>query len=279
MSPALRALILLAGAAASLGGPPAAAQQLGRLFFTPEQRAALDARRKARVPDKPAAVVAASPTMRLDGFVQRSSGRSTIWVNREALDERSPEAPRIAPGGDPRVTVGVGESRARISLKPGETLDRGNGEVRDVISNGEIRVRRAGRELGGDASKLPAERSVFARQATLPGERRDEPPAALPAQPVESAAPLPGQAAASSTARLVYAAEEAEAKHRAQAQQVQALRAERAKGVTVPEEAFQSALALERRLASEAADLRSRANAAMEGDAAAERGAASPRRN
>jgi hypothetical protein len=28
-----------------------------------------------------------------------------------------------------------------VRLKPGETLDRGNGEVRDLIGDGEIRVR------------------------------------------------------------------------------------------------------------------------------------------
>jgi hypothetical protein len=67
------------------------AQELGRLFFTPEQRSALDARRKARVPDKPAAAVSASsPTMRLDGYVKRSGARSTVWVNGESVDERPP---------------------------------------------------------------------------------------------------------------------------------------------------------------------------------------------
>lgn len=127
----------------ALSAPCAAqSEQLGRLFFTPEQRAALDARRKARVPDKPAAAVVASPTMRLDGYVKRSGGPSTVWLNREALDEGSPEAPRIAPGADAGVSIGVGESRARVRLKPGETLDRGNGEVHDVIGDGEIRVRR-----------------------------------------------------------------------------------------------------------------------------------------
>ena len=136
--PALLAGVFLACAAL----PAAAQEQLGRLFFTPEQRSALDARRKARVPDKPTANVVVSPTMRLDGYVKRSSGRSTVWVNREALDEASPEAPRINPGRDAEVTVGVGESRARVTLKPGETLDRGNGEVKDVLGDGEIRVRR-----------------------------------------------------------------------------------------------------------------------------------------
>jgi hypothetical protein len=113
------------------------AQELGRLFFTPEQRSALDARRKARVPDKPAAVAVASPTTRVDGFVKRSRGPSTVWVNGEPLPEGAPEAPRIGP----RVSVPLGEGGRRAALKPGEVLDRGTGEVRDVIGDGEIRVR------------------------------------------------------------------------------------------------------------------------------------------
>jgi len=122
-----------------LAATPAFAQEVGRLFFTPEQRAALDARRKARVPDKPSATVAASPTTRVDGFVQRSGGPSTVWVNGEALPEGSGDLPRIGP----RVSVPLGEGGRRAALKPGQTLDRGTGEVRDVIGDGEIRVRRA----------------------------------------------------------------------------------------------------------------------------------------
>ena len=137
-----RALILLAFIASI---PPASAQELGRLFFTEEQRAALDARRKARAPDKPAAATVISPTTRLDGYVQRSGGPSTVWVNGEGQLETSPEAPRIGATrrDDGRVSVPVGESGARVGLKPGETLDRGTGEVRDLIGDGEIRVRRS----------------------------------------------------------------------------------------------------------------------------------------
>ncbi len=122
-----------------LAATPAFAQEVGRLFFTPEQRAALDARRKARVPDKPSATVVASPTTRVDGFVQRSGGPSTVWVNGEPLPEGSGDLPRIGP----RVSVPLGEGGRRAALKPGQTLDRGTGEVRDVIGDGEIRVRRA----------------------------------------------------------------------------------------------------------------------------------------
>lgn len=116
-----------------------AAQELGRLFFTPEQRQALDARRRARLPDRPNAPMVVSPTTRLNGYVQRENGKSTVWVNGEALPETATEAPRIGGG---RVTVNVGESGARAGLRPGETLDRGTGEVKDVLGNGEIRIQR-----------------------------------------------------------------------------------------------------------------------------------------
>ena len=129
----MRVLFLLIGIAA-WGTCPA--QELGRLFFTPEQRNTLDARRKARVPDKPAAAAVASPTTRLDGYVRRSEGPSTVWVNGESL----PEAPRERDG---RVSVPVGEAGGRVGLRPGELLDRGTGEVRDGLGGGEIRIRRS----------------------------------------------------------------------------------------------------------------------------------------
>ena len=135
------ALVLCACAA-----PARAAEPLGRLFFTPEQRAALDARRKARVPDNPAAAVAASPVTRIDGFVKRSQGPSTVWMNGESLSEGSPEAPRIDPARpDGAVSITIGETGRRVRLKAGESLDRDSGEVKDVIGDGEIEVRRPSR--------------------------------------------------------------------------------------------------------------------------------------
>jgi hypothetical protein len=122
-------LLLLAGSAE--------AQELGRLFFTPEQRSALDARRKARVPDRPAATTTVSPTTRLDGYVKRAGGRSTVFVNGEAMLEGTADAPVVDPerrGG--RVPVPAGEGGARVELRPGEVLDRGTGQVRDVLGEG-----------------------------------------------------------------------------------------------------------------------------------------------
>ena len=134
---------LIAVLAASLVAAGAGAQELGRLFFTPEQRAALDARRKARVPDKPAATPQAeSPITRVNGAVQRSGGKSTVWVNGEAIPEGAPAGGQPTPSakGGGRVSLPAGESAQRYDLRVGESLDRGSGEVRDVIGEGEVTV-------------------------------------------------------------------------------------------------------------------------------------------
>jgi len=140
--PALVLGVMLGGAWAH-----AAAQELGRLFFTPEQRQALDERRKARIPDKPAAVIVESVTTRINGQVLRSDGNSTVFVNGEAIPEGAESGGLgVVPGrADPsRVSISDGEDGGRMRLRVGETLDRGSGEVRDVIGEGSITVKRRG---------------------------------------------------------------------------------------------------------------------------------------
>jgi hypothetical protein len=138
---------LLLGLALGAWVGAAQAQELGRLFFTPEQRAALDERRKARVPDKPAAVLVESPSTRLDGYVKRSRGKSTLFVNGEAIPEgTATESMVIVPDRTrpDRASIVVGEGKRRIRLKVGESLDRGTGEVHDGLDGGELRVERPG---------------------------------------------------------------------------------------------------------------------------------------
>jgi len=135
---------LLAAGIAVAGAGNTQAQELGRLFFTPEQRAALDARRKARVPDKPAAApVTETPITRVNGAVQRGGGKSTVWVNGEMIPEdQQAGGARVAPRGAQagRVSIPAGEGPQRYDLRVGESLDRSSGEVRDVLGEGEIKV-------------------------------------------------------------------------------------------------------------------------------------------
>lgn len=75
----------VAGLGAALAAPP---PDPGRLFFTPAERARLEAIRarapEARGPGAPASPDTAPPPLRYDGIVVRSDGRTTRWIDGKA---------------------------------------------------------------------------------------------------------------------------------------------------------------------------------------------------
>ena len=109
----------------------AAADDLGRLFFTPQQRQDLDRRRATNAQE--AATVTREDTVRLSGHVSRSSGKTTTWINgvRREDSYRSPDPSKIdvQAEGEPTVT-----------LKIGQSLDRVRGETRDALGGGQLKV-------------------------------------------------------------------------------------------------------------------------------------------
>ena len=89
---------------------PSGADELGRLFFTPEQRTQLDY----------SYVREASPenndrALTLNGIVQKRGGKRTVWINGVARqagqsDERSPESlPVPIPGQSKSIKMKVGQ--------------------------------------------------------------------------------------------------------------------------------------------------------------------------
>lgn len=133
-------MVLMIAILAFAHAPFARAEELGRLFLTPEQRSALDVRRKARLPDTPQVVIVESAaTTRIDGYVKRGNQRSTVWVNGQAQDAGvEQEGLRVLPRRtDPsRVTVEIGDGERSIDLKIGQSLDRATGAVRDPLRGG-----------------------------------------------------------------------------------------------------------------------------------------------
>jgi len=125
----LRAAFAVALLAAAPGSP---AQDVGRLFFTPQQRQDLDRRRELNVTDSPIAV---EPAVTVNGHVTRSSGKTTTWINGvpqyDTYRGRAPDRVAITSGA---VVQGV---------KVGQTLDHGKGEVHDPLEGGRIKVNRA----------------------------------------------------------------------------------------------------------------------------------------
>ncbi len=110
-------------------GQVAAQENLGRLFFTEQQRQDLDRRRQANIRETAAVV---ESTVTVNGQVSRSSGRSTTWIN--GVPQESTRKPL-----DPaRVTLPGGEGAPSVNLKIGQTLDKARGEVRDPVGGGRI---------------------------------------------------------------------------------------------------------------------------------------------
>lgn len=127
---ALAAALLSAVAAGYAPLPAAAYENLGRLFFTPQQRQDLDRRRQANIQES---AVTAESLVTVNGQVSRSSGKTTTWLN--GVPQESNRHPR-----DPtRVTL-PGENESSVTLKIGQTLDKIRGEVKDPVGRGRIVV-------------------------------------------------------------------------------------------------------------------------------------------
>lgn len=102
--------------------------ELGRLFFAPDERAALDRERQ-----KTSGVFSATDQITLGGYVQRSSGKSTVWVNQTPRHENESAqgvAVTKAPGKSGGIPLQLPSGR-QIRLKPGQTLDVTSGRVRE----------------------------------------------------------------------------------------------------------------------------------------------------
>lgn len=123
--------------------PAFAEEALGRLFFTPERRQALDRQRQFNIQEKQE--IPEDPTFTIDGVVMRSSGKQTVWVNSTPLGEHDASsdvsvAPvRKTPG---LVVIQAGDS-SPASAKVGETMHRDTGETTDLLNGGHIVIRRS----------------------------------------------------------------------------------------------------------------------------------------
>ena len=152
----LIALFLALGASHA----PLHAESLGRLFFTPEQRAMLDLARRTQ-PITGQGAETPSDGVTLNGIVTRSDGRQTVWINGRpqpagVATTRSPASASIPlPGGG-----------GQVRLRVGQTLDPGSGKVEE-----------------GYRRPRPA--------AAPPGARKDQPKGNQPSTPGATPASKP----------------------------------------------------------------------------------------
>lgn len=117
-------------------------QALGRLFMTPEWRAALERQRAYNIQETRSLE---GGSIRLDGVVARSSGKTTVWVNNRPQDEmaRNTGVAATLSRHHPDRAVLATESETPVDLKVGATFERATRETTGGLADGEIRVHRS----------------------------------------------------------------------------------------------------------------------------------------
>ncbi len=103
---------LLLAACLALAGEALAAEELRTLFHTAKERVELDRQRRGEPPEAARAAPRAPPVV--SGFVKRSDGRNTVWLDGQAVT--GPEANHLA---DPaKVREGARDERRGIEFRP-----------------------------------------------------------------------------------------------------------------------------------------------------------------
>jgi len=151
-------------AAAAMSVPASAQERLGRLFFTPAQRASLDIARSQRARAAVATEKSeqeATPvpqTITYSGVLRRSDGKTTVWINNQPVHDRESAGAgaivgRVRPDGS--VTLQVPQSGRSVNLKPGQSVELLTGAVEEPYS----------RRFAGPESKPAAKPAPDAKSA------------------------------------------------------------------------------------------------------------------
>jgi hypothetical protein len=142
-----------------------AADDLGRLFLTPAQRAQLEtvrAQRDRRLPIvaepdvTPAPMTAAQGpgAVTYSGVVRRSDGKATVWINGKPVNERSMGAKNsevnvLGLRRDGAVSVAIPHAGRTGSLKVGQRMDVTSGRIEESYARRDIPIQAGEADLAG----------------------------------------------------------------------------------------------------------------------------------
>src|SRR5690606_8873493 len=139
-APALFRLILCLGTAAA-AWPAPAQDAIGRLFYTPVQRATLDTARRQRaraaLAEDAEQSAPAPQTITYSGVVRRSDGRNTVFLNNRAVPERELNSGAAVVGSvlnDGAIILQAPQSGRVATLKPGQRIELLSGAIEEAYS-------------------------------------------------------------------------------------------------------------------------------------------------
>jgi hypothetical protein len=128
-------------------GAAIAAEPVGRLFYTPAQRAQLDVLRSQKsiappVPEQPEPV-AMPDIVTYGGIVRRSDGKTTVWINNHVVnDGKANDGLAISSKvrSDDRVSVKLPQASGSIDLKVGQSVEVVSGTIAEPYTRRSVNV-------------------------------------------------------------------------------------------------------------------------------------------
>lgn len=128
----------------------AAEGSLGRLFLTPAERTSLDVARSNGIPPatSPAlektpvksSIQPFAPSVALQGYVARTDGKSTLWINSKPVQESDSTAAIEAALSHPgTIRIRVTATGQGATLKAGQSYHPDTGRIVDPLGNGYVR--------------------------------------------------------------------------------------------------------------------------------------------
>lgn len=128
---------------------------LGRLFYSPSQRAKLDANvRSVTRKDPPPAPI--PPSVMLNGVVTRSDGERTVWIDGRAYhrDETGDVQVIVKPEDPGVVELKVQGVPHRLPVRVGQRLDPASGQTLEAFET----LPRAAGNSGAEPASVPPTR-------------------------------------------------------------------------------------------------------------------------
>jgi hypothetical protein len=179
-----RLLLFAAALAGAVSLAGAADPPVGRLFFTPAERAALENARRRNIRAEELAAEAAkrpaAPRARsviVSGVVQRSDGESFAWVNGKSVEGQTGDGLRVRHTAQPnRVVVYDPDKGRMVQVKVGQRADLTTGQVEE---NYERRKREPQTEAAVSEPDLPSA-SVPRRKPRAARNAEDDGPSEPP---------------------------------------------------------------------------------------------------
>jgi len=163
---------------APLAPPAVAAEPIGRLFYTPDQRSSLDVARGKRGRNAVATEKVEEPApptpevVTYVGMVRRSDGQTTVWLNNKAVTgKESPNAKmvgKIRPDGT--VTLQSPQTGRNVDLRVGQRAELLSGRVEEGYRAAPARKPEPKGDLGG---AKPAPETTAAAEAERKKEERE----------------------------------------------------------------------------------------------------------